>query len=35
MIEANSEKNPGKNIHGATVDVRAAYQQFSLPTEAA
>ena len=35
MIEANSEKNPGKNIHGATVDVSAAYQQFSLSTEAA
>jgi hypothetical protein len=35
MIELVSENNPGENIHGGTVDVSAAYQQFSLTTEAA
>ena len=29
------EHNPVENIHGGTVDVSAAYQQFSLTTEAA
>jgi hypothetical protein len=35
MMEMIRERHPNANIHGGTVDVSAAYQQFSLTTEAA
>jgi hypothetical protein len=35
MMEIIREQHPNENIHGGTVDVSAAYQQFSLSTDAA
>jgi hypothetical protein len=35
MIELIRQAKPDSEIHGGTVDVNAAYQQFSLTTEAA
>ena len=35
MLESIRENKPDSEIHGGTVDVNAAYQQFSLTTEAA
>ena len=34
-MEMIRERHPNANIHGGTVDVSAAYKQFSLTTEAA
>jgi hypothetical protein len=35
MMETVRELHPNENIHGGTVDVSAAHQQFSLSADAA